>query len=129
MTTQPAKRLYFLWDYDLGRDSVRRILRGDNETERLWMMARIIESAKCVPAIHIFQRGWRFPQSGCCTRHPGLFWGIEQRGNLRLDNLENIGSNKILTIFGKADANGWLYRQKRDWRGIAKMSFTQKSGR
>lgn len=38
-------RPYFLWDYDLSEDDVRRILRGDNETEKIWMMSRILESA------------------------------------------------------------------------------------
>ena len=36
---------YFLWDYDLTENDVRRILRGDNEVERLWMMGRILASA------------------------------------------------------------------------------------
>lgn len=39
------KRLYFLWDYDLSEDDVRKILRGNNETEKIWMMSRILESA------------------------------------------------------------------------------------
>lgn len=40
-----SKRPYFLWDYDLTEADVRRILRGANETEKLWMMGRILESA------------------------------------------------------------------------------------
>jgi hypothetical protein len=40
------KRPYFLWDYDLSEDDVRAILRGPNETEKIWMMSRILESAK-----------------------------------------------------------------------------------
>ena len=38
-------RPYFLWDYDLTEKDVRRILRGQNETERHWMMGRILASA------------------------------------------------------------------------------------
>ena len=40
------KRPYFIWDYDLTEDDVRAILRGDNEYEKLWMMVRILESAR-----------------------------------------------------------------------------------
>ncbi|MEK7127229.1 MAG: hypothetical protein AAB838_00700 [Patescibacteria group bacterium] len=40
-----SKRPYFLWDYDLTETDVRRILRGQNETEKLWMMGRILASA------------------------------------------------------------------------------------
>ncbi len=40
-----SKRPYFLWDYDLTEADVRRILRGQNETEKLWMMGRVLESA------------------------------------------------------------------------------------
>lgn len=39
------KRPYFLWDYDLTEDQVHKILRDDNETERLWLTARILSSA------------------------------------------------------------------------------------
>lgn len=38
-------RPYFLWDYDLTEDDVRRILKGDNETEKIWMMSRIVGHA------------------------------------------------------------------------------------
>ena len=41
--TQP--RPYFIWDYDLGEEDVRAILRGDNEYEKVQMMVRIMESA------------------------------------------------------------------------------------
>jgi len=46
-------RPYFLWDYDLSEDDVRRILRGDNEVERIWMMGRVLESAK-------FEDVWKY---------------------------------------------------------------------
>lgn len=39
-------RPYFLWDYDLTDSDVHRILHGKNETEKIWMMSRILESAK-----------------------------------------------------------------------------------
>ena len=41
-----SNRPYFLWDYDLSEDDVRRILAGDNETEKIWMMSRILTSAR-----------------------------------------------------------------------------------
>ena len=40
------KTPYFLWDYDLTEDQVRAILHGNNETEKIWIMSRILESAK-----------------------------------------------------------------------------------
>lgn len=47
------KRPYFLWDYNLTEENVRRILHGDNETEKIWMMGRILTSAH-------FNDVWRF---------------------------------------------------------------------
>ena len=46
MNTTQSKGPYFLWDYDLTDSDVRRILSGDNETEKIWMVSRIIESAR-----------------------------------------------------------------------------------
>jgi len=40
------KRPYWLWDYDLTEKDVRRILAGKNETEKIWLMSRILEAAK-----------------------------------------------------------------------------------
>ena len=45
MSDQSNKRPYFLWDYDLTEADVRRILAGDNETEKIWMMSRILDHA------------------------------------------------------------------------------------
>ena len=39
-------RPYFLWDYDLSEDEVRAILAGTNQTDKNWMLSRILESAK-----------------------------------------------------------------------------------
>lgn len=39
-------RPYFLWDYDLDKKRIRAILRGNNQTEKLWLMARIMTHAK-----------------------------------------------------------------------------------
>ena len=36
---------YFLWDYDLSEDQVKRILRQGNEAEKCWLTARILEHA------------------------------------------------------------------------------------
>ena len=38
-------RPYFLWDYDLTEDDVRRILSGENQTDKKWLMARILTNA------------------------------------------------------------------------------------
>ncbi|OGM31343.1 hypothetical protein A2630_05010 [Candidatus Woesebacteria bacterium RIFCSPHIGHO2_01_FULL_44_10] len=40
------QRLYFLWDYDLTEKEVGEILHGSNETEKIWILSRILESAK-----------------------------------------------------------------------------------
>ncbi len=48
-----SKRPYFLWDYDLTEDGVRRILRGENKTEKLWLLGRILTSAN-------FRDVWRY---------------------------------------------------------------------
>jgi len=37
-----AKRPYWLWDYDLTETDVRRILAGKNETEKRWLIGRIL---------------------------------------------------------------------------------------
>lgn len=40
------KRPYFIWDYDLDDKKIRAILRGDNQTEKIWLMGRIITHAR-----------------------------------------------------------------------------------
>ncbi len=39
-------RPYFLWDYDLSEDDVQSILHGQNQTDKIWLLSRILESAK-----------------------------------------------------------------------------------
>jgi len=41
-----SRRPYFIWDYDLTEEDVHRILRGDNEVEKVWLITRILEYAK-----------------------------------------------------------------------------------
>jgi hypothetical protein len=43
---EKRERPDFIWDYDLTEEDVRAILRGENEFEKLWVMARILESAR-----------------------------------------------------------------------------------
>jgi hypothetical protein len=45
-TDRATQRPYFIWDYDLTEEEVRAILRGENEYEKLWVMVRILESAR-----------------------------------------------------------------------------------
>ena len=45
-TERAKQRPDFIWDYDLTEEDVRAILRGDNEYEKLWVMVRIMESAR-----------------------------------------------------------------------------------
>lgn len=37
---------YFLWDYDLTEKDVKKILKEGNEFSRIWLISRILESAK-----------------------------------------------------------------------------------
>jgi len=37
---------YFLWDYELSDIDVHAILRDGEETERIWLASRILESAR-----------------------------------------------------------------------------------
>lgn len=46
-------RPYFLWDYDLNEADVHRILKSTNETDRIWMASRILESAR-------YEDVWRY---------------------------------------------------------------------
>lgn len=39
------KPVYFFWDYDLTEDDVRAILRGENESEKIWVISRILQAA------------------------------------------------------------------------------------
>lgn len=40
-----TQRPYFIWDYDLTEDDIHRLLRDGNDTEKIWIMSRILESA------------------------------------------------------------------------------------
>jgi hypothetical protein len=42
----PAQRPYFIWDYDLTDADVREILRGYDEEQKSWLVARLLESAR-----------------------------------------------------------------------------------
>ncbi|OGK08533.1 hypothetical protein A2767_05550 [Candidatus Roizmanbacteria bacterium RIFCSPHIGHO2_01_FULL_35_10] len=37
---------YFIWDYDLTEKDVKKILKDGNEFSRIWLISRILESAK-----------------------------------------------------------------------------------
>ena len=53
MKSKKSKRPYFLWDYNLTEDDVRRKLREDDKYTRQWLIARILESAK-------FEDVWKY---------------------------------------------------------------------
>ena len=40
------QRPYFIWDYDLTDADIREILRGDDEEQKAWLVARLLESAR-----------------------------------------------------------------------------------
>ena len=37
---------YFIWDYDLTEADLRAILRGVDEAQKAWLVARLLESAR-----------------------------------------------------------------------------------
>jgi uncharacterized protein (DUF433 family) len=37
---------YFIWDYDLSEADIRAILRGEDEVQKAWLTARLLESAR-----------------------------------------------------------------------------------
>ncbi len=37
---------YFIWDYDLTDADVRAILHGDDEEQKAWLVARLLEAAR-----------------------------------------------------------------------------------
>jgi hypothetical protein len=37
---------YFIWDYALTEADVRCILRGEDDVQKAWLVARLLESAK-----------------------------------------------------------------------------------
>ena len=41
-----AERVYFFWDYHITDEDIREILRSDNETEKVWAISRILQSAR-----------------------------------------------------------------------------------
>lgn len=43
---ETSNRLYFLWDYDLGEEEVRQILKSENSLDKGWLITRILEYAK-----------------------------------------------------------------------------------
>ena len=40
------QRPYFIWDYDLTEADIRAILCGDDEEQKAWIVARLLESAR-----------------------------------------------------------------------------------
>jgi hypothetical protein len=40
------QRPYFIWDYNLSEQDVRAILRGKDEGQKAWLVARLLESAR-----------------------------------------------------------------------------------
>jgi hypothetical protein len=41
-----GQRPYFLWDYDISDEDIRRILRHGSLAEKAWIITRILEYAK-----------------------------------------------------------------------------------
>jgi len=41
-----SKTPYFIWDYDLTEEDIQAILRGDDEQQKVWLVSRLLESAR-----------------------------------------------------------------------------------
>ena len=46
MVNDRSQRPHFFWDYDITEEDIRRILTNGNQTERAWVITRILEYAK-----------------------------------------------------------------------------------
>ena len=46
MIHEPTDRPSFLWDESLTRDSLKKLLNGENEEERLYYAAKILREAR-----------------------------------------------------------------------------------
>lgn len=44
---------YFLWDYNLDENQIRTILQADNDTEKKWLIGRILTHAR-------FEDVWKY---------------------------------------------------------------------
>lgn len=66
---------YFLWDYDIDAAQVRRILRAGNDTEKAWMIARILTRAK-------YEDIWKFVNiKDVVTHFPHLRMRASEKAN------------------------------------------------
>ncbi len=41
-----AEHVYFFWDYAHTDEEIRKILQGDNEVEKVWVISRILQVAR-----------------------------------------------------------------------------------
>lgn len=66
---------YFLWDYEIDVAQVRQILRGGSETEKAWMIARILTRAK-------YEDIWKFVKiKDVVTHFPRLRMHQQDKAN------------------------------------------------
>jgi hypothetical protein len=81
-----SQRPYFLWDYDLSEADVQSILRGNDEQQKAWLVARLLESARYEDIWHyislaelraIFPNLQLKPQVRAVWEFALLVWGTE----------------------------------------------------
>ncbi|MEK7592367.1 MAG: hypothetical protein AAB508_03150 [Patescibacteria group bacterium] len=86
MKPSQQNHLYFLWDYNLTVDDVHGILHGTNETERTWMMSRILTNAayedvwkylKLEDVVREFSKLRMRAQTTDAWRHALSVWGYD----------------------------------------------------
>jgi hypothetical protein len=77
---------YFIWDYDLSETEVRAILQGNDEQQKAWLVARLLESARYEDIWHyislaelrsIFPKLQLKPQVRAVWEFALLVWGTE----------------------------------------------------
>lgn len=79
-------RPYFIWDYDLTEAEIHEILRGDDEDQKAWLIARLLESARYEDIWHyislaelrsIFPKLQLKPQVRAVWEFALSVWGVE----------------------------------------------------
>ena len=78
---------YFIWDYDLTEADIRATLRGEDEEQKAWIVARLLESARyediwqyisLAELRSIFQKLQLKPQVRAAWEFALLVWATDQ---------------------------------------------------
>jgi hypothetical protein len=118
-SNEMAKRPYFIWDYDINEEQVWEILRGDNETRRVWLISRILQYARwddiwkyltLDDVREYFDRiHWRFPFGSRSVRELPAFYGPASQPQLAEGILTPLQQDFLVRFFAvPAGQRFWL---------------------